>query len=120
MNTCKMVKVFLTSIDSGSFTKAGEILGYTQSNLTQMMKSFEDELGIPLLIKTKRGVEPTGEAKLLIPSVRRRFSCRKQTKYTGYAEAPSGSARMGVFLPHGCPRCWDSFSLPIRMWNSTS
>ena len=70
MNTCKMVKVFLTSIDSGSFTKAGEILGYTQSNLTQMMKSFEDELGIPLLIKTKRGVEPTGEAKLLIPSMR--------------------------------------------------
>ena len=41
MNTFKMVKVFLTSIDSGSFTRAGEILGYTQSNLTQMMKSFE-------------------------------------------------------------------------------
>ena len=44
-----MVKVFLTSIDSGSFTRAGEILGYTQSNLTQMMKSSEDELGISIL-----------------------------------------------------------------------
>ena len=70
MNTFKMVKVFLTSVDSGSFTRAGEILGYTQSNLTQMMKSFEDELGIPLLIKTKKGVEPTSEAKLLIPAMR--------------------------------------------------
>lgn len=70
MNTFKMVKVFLTSIDSGSFTRAGEILGYTQSNLTQMMKSFEEELGIPLLIKTKKGVEPTSEAKLLIPAMR--------------------------------------------------
>ncbi|MBR3199920.1 MAG: LysR family transcriptional regulator [Mogibacterium sp.] len=70
MNTFKMVKVFLTSIDSGSFTRAGEILGYTQSNLTQMMRSFEDELGIPLLIKTKKGVEPTGEAKQLIPAMR--------------------------------------------------
>ena len=70
MNTFKMVKVFLTSIDSGSFTRAGEILGYTQSNLTQMMKSFEDELGIPLLIKTKKGVEPTSEAKQLIPAMR--------------------------------------------------
>lgn len=70
MNTFKMVKVFLTSIDSGSFTRAGEILGYTQSNLTQMMKSFEDELGIPLLIKTKKGVEPTSEAKMLIPAMR--------------------------------------------------
>ena len=70
MNTLKMVQVFLTSIDSGSFTKAGEILGYTQSNLTQMMRSFEDELGIPLLIKTKKGVEPTGEAKQLLPVMR--------------------------------------------------
>ena len=70
MNTLKMVQVFLTSIDSGSFTKAGEILGYTQSNLTQMMSSFEDELGIPLLIKTKKGVEPTGEAKQLLPVMR--------------------------------------------------
>lgn len=70
MNTYKMIKVFLTSIDSGSFTKAGEILGYTQSNLTQMMKTFEDELGLPLLIKTKKGVEPTAEAKQLIPAMR--------------------------------------------------
>ncbi|MCR4607486.1 MAG: LysR family transcriptional regulator [Oscillospiraceae bacterium] len=70
MNTFKMVKVFLTSIDCGSFTKAAEFLGYTQSNLTQMMKAFEDELGIPLLIKTKRGVEPTSEATLLIPAMR--------------------------------------------------
>jgi DNA-binding transcriptional LysR family regulator len=35
-----------------------------------MMRSFEDELGIPLLIKTKKGVEPTSEAKLLIPAMR--------------------------------------------------
>ena len=70
MNTFKMVKVFLASVDNGSFTRAGEILGYTQSNLTQMMKSFEEELGIPLLIKTKKGVEPTSEAKQLIPAMR--------------------------------------------------
>lgn len=70
MNTYKMIQVFLTSVDSGSFTKAGEILGYTQSNLTQMMRSFEEELGVPLLIKSKRGVEPTREAQLLIPTMR--------------------------------------------------
>ena len=70
MNTSRMVKVFLTSADSGSFTRAGEILGYTQSNLTQMMRSFENELGIPLLIKTKKGVEPTSEAKQLMPAMR--------------------------------------------------
>ena len=70
MNTLKMIQVLLTSIDSGSYTRAGEILGYTQSNITQMMRSFEDELGIPLLLKTKKGVEPTNEARQLLPAMR--------------------------------------------------
>jgi len=70
MNTQKMIQVLLTAIDSGSLTKAGEILGYTQSNVTQMMRAFEDEIGIPLLIKTKKGVEPTSEALQLMPTMR--------------------------------------------------
>ncbi len=70
MNTNRIIKVLLTAVDNGSLTRAGEILGYTQSNLTQMTKSFENEIGFPLLIKTKRGVEPTEEMKLLIPSMR--------------------------------------------------
>ncbi len=70
VNTQKMIQVLLTAIDSGSLTKAGEILGYTQSNLTQMMRSFEDEVGFPLLIKTKKGVEPTREALQLLPTMR--------------------------------------------------
>ena len=44
-------KVFLTVVDSGSFTKAGEGLGYTQSGITQMMKSLEQEVGFPLFHK---------------------------------------------------------------------
>ena len=40
-NTLKAIQVLVTAIDSGSFTRAGEILGYTQSNLTQMMKSCQ-------------------------------------------------------------------------------
>lgn len=74
MNTLKMIQVLLTAIDSGSYTRAGEILGYTQSNITQMMRSFEDELGIPLLLKTKKGVEPTNEARQLLPAMRAMLS----------------------------------------------
>lgn len=70
MNTLKMINVLLASIDNGSLTAAGEILGYTQSSMTQMVKAFEDEVGFPLLIKTKRGVEPTEECKALLPSMR--------------------------------------------------
>lgn len=100
MNTNKMVNVLLTSIDSGSLTKAGEILGYTQSNLTQMVKAFEDEIGFPLLIKTRRGVEPTEECKELLPSMRAIMA--QEEKF--YQEIDSirgihkGTIRIGTFV----------------------
>ena len=43
--------VFLAVVDSGSYTKAGEELGYTQAGITQMMKSLEKEVGFPLFHK---------------------------------------------------------------------
>ena len=70
MNTQK-IKILLAAIDKGSLTKAGQALGYTQSYLTQIMKAFEDEVGFPLLVKTNRGVEPTQEARTLLPAMRR-------------------------------------------------
>ena len=69
MNTQK-IRILLTAIDKGSLTKAGQALGYTQSYLTQIMKAFEEEVGFPLLVKTNRGVEPTQEAKDLLPAMR--------------------------------------------------
>lgn len=70
MNTQK-IRILLAAIDKGSLTKAGQALGYTQSYLTQIMKAFEDEVGFPLLVKTNRGVEPTQEARTLLPAMRR-------------------------------------------------
>ena len=73
MNT-QRIKILLTAIEQGSLTKAGEMLGYTQSYLTQTMKAYEEEIGFPLLVKTNRGVEPTNEARLLLPSMRQLIS----------------------------------------------
>lgn len=73
MNT-QRIKILLTAIEQGSLTKAGQMLGYTQSYLTQTMKAYEDEIGFPLLVKTNRGVEPTNEARLLLPSMRQLIS----------------------------------------------
>lgn len=49
---------------------AGDELGYTQPAITQMMRSLEKEIGFPLLVKSRSGVEPTMEAQLLIPTMR--------------------------------------------------
>ena len=69
MNTHK-IRILLTALESGSLTRAGSILGYSQPGLTQMMKSLEEEVGFPLLIKSNRGVEPTEAAKELMPTMR--------------------------------------------------
>ena len=63
----KKLNVFLTVADLGNFTKAGEALGYTQSGITQMMKSLEHEAGVPLFIKSHHGVKLTEEGLCLIP-----------------------------------------------------
>ena len=70
MNTQK-IKAFLTAIECGSLTAAGEELGYTQPAMTQMMRSLENEIGLPLLVKSRHGVEPTSEARELIPTMQR-------------------------------------------------
>ena len=77
MNT-QRIKVLIKAIEQGSLTKAGEMLGYTQSYLTQAMKAYEEEIGFPLLVKTNRGVEATNEAKILLPAMRELIRCEEK------------------------------------------
>lgn len=58
-------------IETGSFTKAAEVLGYTQSSISQMMASLESELAIKLLKRSRTGVSLTIEGKELYPFIER-------------------------------------------------
>ena len=53
----KKVSALLTALHRGSLSAAAEELGYTQSGLTHMMNSLEDELGLTLLVRNKAGVQ---------------------------------------------------------------
>lgn len=58
-------------IEYGSFTKAGNALGYTQSSISQMVASLENELSMKLLIRSRYGVKPTPEGVELYPFIER-------------------------------------------------
>lgn len=58
-------------VELGSFTKAAEALGYTQSAMSQMIASLENELSIKLLIRSRTGVKLTLEGAELYPYVER-------------------------------------------------
>lgn len=58
-------------IEVGSFTKAAEALGYTQSSISQMIASLENELSIKLLTRSRTGVKLTIEGAELYPFIER-------------------------------------------------
>ena len=55
-------KAFVTAAETGSFSKAGEVLGYTPSGVSQLVTSLERELGLPLLGRNRKGVTLTETA----------------------------------------------------------
>ena len=66
----KKLEALLMAVDLGSFTKAAEVLGYTQSGLTHMMNSLEREIGFSLLERGRYGVRLTEEGERIAPAIR--------------------------------------------------
>lgn len=62
-------KAFLKVVEVGSFTKAAELLGYTQPALSQMMTSLERELSMKLLYRSRYGIRLTPEGERLYPTI---------------------------------------------------
>lgn len=64
-------KVFLSIVETKNFTKTAEVFGYTQSAISQIVRSLEDELKVTLFTRTKHGIFLTSDGKLMEPYIRR-------------------------------------------------
>ena len=58
---------FVKTVEYGSFTKAAEVLNYTQSGISRMIADLESEWNITLLERSKYGVKPTSDGMKLLP-----------------------------------------------------
>ena len=58
---------FVKTVESGSFTKASEILNYSQSGISRMINDLETEWKVPLLERSKMGVKLTSDGLKLLP-----------------------------------------------------
>lgn len=58
---------FVKTVEYGSFTKAAEILNYSQSGISRMIADLEKEWGVALLERNKNGVKPTSDGLKLLP-----------------------------------------------------
>lgn len=66
----KKLEILMTTVDLGSFTKASEVVGYTQSGLTHMMDALEREVGFPLLQRDHSGIQLSPQGQQLMPAIR--------------------------------------------------
>lgn len=66
----KKLEILMTAADLGSFTKASEVVGYTQSGLTHMMDALEKEIGFPILRRSHSGIQLTEQGARLMPAIR--------------------------------------------------
>ena len=63
-------EAYVRAVELGSLSKAAEELGYTQSGISHMMQSLEEEVGFPLLVRTSSGIQANYEGELLLPVIR--------------------------------------------------
>jgi len=71
-------KAFIESVERGSFRAAAEALGYTPSAVSQLVAALEKDLGLNLLVRTRKGVTITAEGRRLAPIVRSYLAREKE------------------------------------------
>lgn len=92
-------RIFLQSVDSGSFSKVAEETGYTPSGIVHMMNTLESEMGFPLLVRSRRGVRLTPDGERVAPILRSLVKWEEQLHQVSsdIRGAVSGSITLGCY-----------------------
>ncbi|MFF4380956.1 LysR family transcriptional regulator [Kitasatospora sp. NPDC001547] len=91
--------VFRTVAHLGSFTAAGERLGFTQSAISRQIATLEGELGTVLFDRLARGVRLTEHGRALLPHAEAMLERLDTTRreLTALTELTAGRLRVGAF-----------------------
>ena len=90
---------FVKTVEYGSFTKASEILNYSQSGISRMINDLETEWKVTLLERSKTGVKLTSDGLKLLPhgkSVVSEYE-KLQMEVDALNGLQSGIIRIGTF-----------------------
>lgn len=90
---------FVKTAEYGSFTKAAEILNYSQSSVSRMINDLEKEWNITLLERGIGGVKLTSDGTKLLPYAKNLVADFEelQTKAEEINGLQSGLIRIGTF-----------------------
>lgn len=90
---------FIKIIETGSFTKAAKELGYTQSAISQMVHSLEEELSTTLILRSRKGITLTPDGEEFLPYIKKLHNSYRELmeKSKEMRGLQSGIIRIGTF-----------------------
>jgi len=90
------LKIFRSVAEAGSFTRAGEVIGLSQSAVSRQVSSLEKDLKVPLFHRHARGLILTEQGELLFRTAHEVFTKLEaaKTMLRDSKEKPSGVLRV--------------------------
>lgn len=93
----KNLRTFQTVVGRGSYQRAAEALGYTQSTVTVHIQQLEEELGLPLFQRTGRRMVLTQTGERFLPQARELLLAADRLAQIGQeGREPSGVLRVDM------------------------
>jgi DNA-binding transcriptional LysR family regulator len=92
----ELLRSFVSVVDAGGFTRAGERVHRTQSTVSQQIKRLEDDLGQPLLNRTGKDVTPTEAGERLLSYARRLLALAEEARDVMARPGSEGAVKLGI------------------------
>ena len=91
-----LLRAFVLIVEGGSFTRAAERVGRTQSAVSMQIRRLEEALGQPLLMRTPKGVQPTPQGAWLLDRARAMLRLNDEIQANFRAPPMVGTVRLGT------------------------
>jgi DNA-binding transcriptional LysR family regulator len=92
----ELLRSFVSVVDTGGFTRAGERVHRTQSTVSQQIKRLEDDVGQPLLNRSGKDVTPTEAGERLLSYARRLLALAEEARDVLARPGSEGAVRLGI------------------------
>src|SRR5262245_25635014 len=109
----ELLRSFVSVVDAGGFTRAGERVHRTQSTVSQQIRRLEETLGYPLLHRNGKQATPTEQGERLLSYARRILALEHEARDALSRPASEGIIRLGM------PEDFATYRLPELLSNFT-
>src|SRR5262245_51757926 len=91
-----LLRSFVSVVDAGGFTRAGERVHRTQSTVSQQIRRLEESVGRPLLHRNGKQATPTEEGERLLSYARRILALAEEARDVVARPSSDGVVRLGI------------------------